>query len=104
MFFHGGDQPQEDMQEGPAEAARNGGDGMHHHEIHEDEAGGFHSVHTHPDGNEEHGDHASYDEAADDMDAKFGQGDDQPEEGGDPDSDFGDSEDIAGAYGRKACE
>jgi hypothetical protein len=38
------------------------GDGSHHHEIHEHESG-FHSKHTHPDGKEDHGDHASLEEA-----------------------------------------
>jgi hypothetical protein len=36
------------------DTAKDQGDGMHHHEIHEDEGGGFHSKHTHPDGRVEH--------------------------------------------------
>lgn len=75
------------------------GDGLHHHEIHEDEGGGYHSKHTHPDGHEEHADHATYEEARDHMDSKFGHG---SEEDGDRDGDDSDmdSEDVAGSYGR----
>lgn len=78
-----------------------GGDGMHHHEVHEDEGGGYHSKHTHPDGRVEHADHATYDEASDHMDRSFGHG---PEEE-DPDHD-GDmhADDAAGSYGRAACK
>lgn len=112
MFFHGVDQNEgSDMQEDSAEKSRNGnsdggdkgGDGLHHHEIHEDEGGGYHSVHTHPDGNEEHDDHASYEEARDKMDADFGKGDGAEDDSGDG-GDGGDmsTEDIAGSYGRQA--
>lgn len=78
------------------------GDGLHHHEIHQDEGGGFHSVHTAPDGAQDHADHADLDEAKSKMDQDFGGTDD----GGDSDAmnDGGDDDpdDIAGGYGR-AC-
>jgi hypothetical protein len=78
------------------------GDGRHHHEIHEDEGGGYHSKHTHPDGQVEHEDHATYQDAADDMNGKFGHG----EGDGDEDSEGEEMspDDIAGSYGRAACE
>lgn len=115
MKFHlgeGGYTDPKDMQEDPQEQMRNGetgsakGDGLHHHEIHEDEGGGFHSLHTHPDGHEDHADHASYDEAKDHMDEQFGHegdGDEKDDGMGDEGMDDGGGEDIAGAYGR-ACE
>jgi hypothetical protein len=101
------DQDPEDMSEIVAE--RSGGkeqmqgDGMHHHTIDEDEGGGYHSVHTHPNGHEDHDDHTTYEEARDKMDQDFGKGE------GDDDKDGGESSvgdmnasDIAGSYGRAA--
>lgn len=81
------------------------GDGLHHHTIDEDEGGGFHSKHTHPDGNEDHADHADYDEAKMKMDSDFGHGEDDGEPDGDEEMPMeeGNSDDVAGAYGRKAC-
>jgi hypothetical protein len=77
------------------------GDGLHHHEIHEDEGGGYRSVHTHPDGHKEASDHVTYDEAKDKMDQDFGHGDGAPEDDG-ADGDDMSTDDIAGSYGRKA--
>lgn len=78
-----------------------GGDGMHHHEIHEDEAGGYHSKHTHPDGRVEHADHADYEEAKDHMDRMHGHGEPDGDEGPDDSGEI-DTGDIAGSYGRAA--
>lgn len=82
-----------------------GGDGLHHHEINEDEGGGYHSVHTFPDGRKEPADHVDYDDAKSKMDDDFGcgemSGDDSGDDGAMPD-DSGDVSDIAGSYGRKA--
>lgn len=80
------------------------GDGLHHHEIHEDEGGGFHSKHTHPDGTEEHGDHATYEEATADQDAKFGKSpeEEEAEEGESFPSGAGDDDDMAESYERSA--
>lgn len=79
------------------------GDGRHHHEIHEDEGGGFHSKHTHPDGHEEHEDHATYDDAVNWQHERFGHEEPDGDEG-EPEDDGGeaavDGEDIAGTYGR----
>lgn len=93
----------EDQDVGRADFGKGGksqGDGLRHHEIHEDEAGGFHSKHTHPDGAVEHDDHATYDEARDHMDSKFDHEEPDGDEG-DGSSDM-DSDDIAGGYGRAA--
>lgn len=77
-----------------------GGDGLHHHEIHEDEGGGYHSKHTHPDGRVEHTDHADYEDARDHMDEMHGHAEpDENEDGHDGDMD---ADDIAGSYGRAA--
>jgi hypothetical protein len=103
----GGDNEAGD-QGGMPEAEQTQGDGLHHHEMHEDEGGGWHSMHTHPDGRQEPGDHTSYEEASDHMDAMCGQGGDDGEDAGDdgaPDDgemDDADSEpsDVAGSYGR----
>jgi len=79
------------------------GDGLHHHEIHQDEGGGFHSKHTHPDGRVEHADHASYSEARDHMDQMHGHESDaeaKDEEPGRKASDDFDADDMAGSYGR----
>jgi hypothetical protein len=114
MRFHlgtpgGGYSDGTDEQEDPKEAARNGeqkqeqGDGLHHHQIDQNEGGGFHSVHTHPDGHEDHADHTDYEEAKVKMDSDFGEG------GEDSDGDGGEmnvgEEDegggIAEAYGRR---
>jgi hypothetical protein len=79
------------------------GDGMHHHELHEDEGGGYHSKHTHPDGRVEHGEHADYDEARASMDAMHGHGEPDGDEGEDePGPDDMSMDDIAGSYGRAA--
>src|SRR5580700_9070056 len=87
------------------------GDGLHHHEIHEDEGGGFHSVHTFPDGHQDAADHVDYEEAKAKQDQDFGCGSDDAgggEDGGDDgDSSFADdgedsgmdSTNIAKAYG-----
>lgn len=87
-----------------------GGDGLHHHQIDEDEGGGYHSVHTNPDGTKEQADHVDYNEAKSAMDDAFGCGD--MSDGGDDDSsdaapsmaDSADMNDIAGSYGRKAAQ
>ena len=87
----------------PADSA-DAGDGLHHHEIHEDEGGGFHSKHVHPDGREEHEDHVSYDDAKDWQDERFGHGEPEGDEADSADDGSGgaDMNDIAGSYGRKA--
>jgi hypothetical protein len=88
------------------------GDGLHHHEIHEDEGGGFHSVHTFPDGHTDEADHVDYDEAKAKQDADFGCGSDDAgdgEDGGeDGNSSFADggedsSMDVAQTYANKAA-
>ncbi len=96
-----GDEQQDDAG-GEGGEAEPKGNGLHHHELHEDEGGGFHSKHTHPDGREEHADHATYEEARDHMDAMHGHA--EPD-GDEPDGDEGDDggpdvQDIAGSYGR----
>ncbi len=110
-YFHGVSEhlddappPDDGAPDSPAEAQ---GDGLHHHEMHEDEGGGWHSKHTFPDGREEHADHASYDEAKDHMDDACGQGGDSEgdseDSGADEGSDYGDDsepDDLAGSYGR----
>ncbi len=82
------------------------GDGLHHHAIDEDEGGGYHSKHTHPDGRVEHEDHTDYDEAKASMDEKFGHGEpdggDDMEDGMDDDDDGGG--DAASSYNRAACD
>lgn len=108
MFFHGAEQADQgppEMSQGP-EGQGNAGDGRHHHTIDEDEGGGYHSTHTHPDGHTDEQDHADYDDASDHMDQSFGHGEG---EGGDEEdhgevADFtgSEDEDIAGTYGRKA--
>lgn len=119
MKIPGYDQPppEAEMQgEGdPGAEDQSQGDGLHHHEIHEDEGGGFHSLHTFPDGRTDPGDHVDYDEAKSKMDSDFGCGpDDEDDEGGmddgggEDDSSFGgDGEDsgitnLAKSYGSKA--
>src|SRR5690242_1044083 len=57
------------------------GDGFHHHTIDENESG-FHSVHTHPDGREEHADHGTYEEAAAHQDRMMGHDDQGADDGG----------------------
>ena len=80
------------------------GDGLHHHEIHEDEAGGYQSLHTFPDGHTQPGDHVDYDEAKADMDQCFGCGDSQDDDKNDAGEKMGgmNDSDIAGSYGRSA--
>lgn len=106
MFFHGADQADSDIQDDSVVPNKNGGeskgDGLHHHEIHEDEGGGFHSKHTYPDGREEHDDHSSYDEARNSQDDKFGHAEPDGDEGQSGDAIEMSSDDIAGSYGRKA--
>jgi hypothetical protein len=115
-FFHGvTDQMDESGDGGRAMPEKNEkkaemkGDGLHHHEIHEDEGGGFHSKHTFPDGRVEHADHSTYAEARDHMDEMHGEekGEDAGEDGADDFSSGGeadgDADDMAGDYGRAAC-
>lgn len=116
-YFHmGHDQMQDDQTDetdkgGPMgeDGKADGGDGMHHHEIHENEGGGYTSKHTGPDGKVIQGDHATYEDAKADMDQACGQGGDD-EEGMDS-ADMGDDDgadmsaeddgnDVAGHYGR----
>jgi hypothetical protein len=89
-----------EMQDDSQDMGEQAGDGLHHHTIDEDEGGGFHSTHTNPDGTQEHADHASYQEASDAMDQCFGQGGEQDDAGEEPQDDFGDGQDIAGAYSK----
>lgn len=107
--------PDAEMQgEGDPGAEEQGqGDGLHHHEIHEDEGGGYHSLHTFPDGRKEPADHVDYEEAKAKQDAHFGcagedaeDGEDYSDEGDDPGF-GGDGEDsgmdnVAKSYGSKA--
>lgn len=109
MFFHGADQQEPEAQADgdPGLDDQQQGDGLHHHEIHEDEGGGFRSMHTHPDGRQEPGEHISYEEARDHMDAMHGQGgeaqDDNPDMPMDDRDDSPSGDDAASAY-RKSCE
>jgi hypothetical protein len=78
-----------------------GGDGYHHHEIHGHESG-FHSKHTHPDGREEHGDHATSEEAMQHAHEMFGHEDaGRDEEMGEPrehSEDADEGPDFSAAY------
>ena len=116
-FFHGvTDQLPDREEHGGHEAApmhdkgEAKGDGLHHHEIHEDEGGGFHSKHTAPDGKVTHADHATYAEAKDHMDAMHGESaqdekDEEPGREASDDLDVADGgDDIAGDYGRAGCK
>ncbi len=102
-FFHGANRGavgQDDDKAG--DEGKSKGDGLHHHEIHEDEGGAYHSVHTHPDGRKEHDEHATYEEAKSNMDAKFGHGEEESPDDGSGNEGGGDmdADDVAGAYGR----
>lgn len=105
MFFHGVDK-EEPRKGGDKDGGGSKGDGLHHHEIHEDEGGGYHSKHTDPEGNVEHGDHADMDDATEHMHQKFGHGepdaDDEDRDEDEGEDDGGDMslDDIAGSYGR----
>jgi hypothetical protein len=101
MFFHGVEKEAVDKKDGEG-GKETKGDGLHHHEIHEDEGGGYHSKHTHPDGREEHDDHATYDEAVDHMHQKFGHGGGDDGEEDNESGDGIDPDDMAGSYGRAA--
>lgn len=112
-FFHGvtdrlpddgGKQSAAGSDDNDAGESQARGDGLHHHELHEDEGGGFHSKHTHPDGKVEQADHSSYDDARDHMNAMHGECDgegDDAKAGASAEDDF-DSDDMAGSYGRAA--
>lgn len=102
-FFHMGhdmmnddqtDETDQGAAEGKGQDDGQGGDGFHHHQIDENEGGGYTSKHTGPDGKVTTGDHATYDDAKADMDQCCGQG------GGDDEED--DGNDVAGHYGRAA--
>ena len=117
-FFHGvtdrmndeGDMPKKSAAAGDGGAAdgASAGDGLHHHEMHEDEGGGYHSKHTHPDGRVEHADHASYGEAVSHMHEMHGHSDAESKDekpGRDPGDDFAGGGGMAENYGRAAdCE
>lgn len=80
------DDETEDQDVSSADFGKDGadkGDGLHHHELHEDEGGGYHSKHTHPDGKVEHADHATYEDARDHQDRMFGHGEDNAGDGSD---------------------
>ena len=108
--MQGGDQ----MQGDPNADQQSQGDGLHHHQIDQDEGGGFHSVHTFPDGHQEQADHVDYDEAKSKQDADFGCGPDDAgdgEDGGDDgDTSFADDgedsgmDNVAASYGNKASK
>jgi hypothetical protein len=86
------------------------GDGLHHHQIDEDEGGGYHSVHTFPDGRQDEADHVDYNEAKSKQDSDFGcvagDGDGDGATMTDDDPDLGDEGDaspnLAASYGQKA--
>jgi len=108
-FFHGADRAVDSGDDKAGKDSKSKGDGLHHHELHEDEGGGYHSVHTHPDGRKEHGDYATYEDGRDHMDEKFGHGEDREESADDGSGNEGggdmDADDIAGSYGRAgSCE
>lgn len=63
------------------------GDGKHHHEMTKHEDGSYTSKHTHPDGSQEHGEHADFHEAAGHMADKFEESDDGGEQEPDGDED-----------------
>lgn len=92
-------------EDAPSGQGKMAGDGMHHHEIHEDEGGGYHSMHTDPDGHVQHDDHVTYDDAKNKMDQDFGHGEPDGDEGDGGDNGGGDMDmsDIAGSYGRHAA-
>lgn len=86
------------------EGSGDGGDGKHHHTIHETDSG-YSSSHTDPDGSQEDADHADMDDAKAHMDAKFGgdQGSDEDEGSGTDDvSGMSDDcgPDLSGAYSK----
>lgn len=80
------------------------GDGFQHHQIDQNETG-FHSTHTDPDGNEEHADHASAEEAIQHAHKVFG-GQDEGRESDSTDEnmshgeDANDGPDFSGAYSK----
>ncbi len=108
MFAHGVGHidPERAPKHEPAAASGTSGkgDGLHHHEIHEDEGGGFRSKHTHPDGRVEHGEHGTYAEARGHMDQMHGHEEPDGDEDGTSAADDFDADDMAGSYGRAACE
>lgn len=87
---------------GEGDAGGGAGDGNHHHELHEDkESGMWHSTHTHPDGRVETGDHTSYSDAKDHMDAMHGETEDDEshdDHSGDDEPDGDEPEDLASMY------
>ena len=113
-YFHGvsdqlpDDNPSdEEMDPSMAEEAE--GDGLHHHEMHEDEMGGYNSTHTHPDGKKDEAHHDSYDEARDHMDAMHGEGDDDDDDDDEDNTEESEvvrddsmPDDMAGDYSRAA--
>lgn len=96
--------PHDQEQPGGDNGGDDAGDGMHHHELHgPDETGGYTSMHTHPDGRKEPGDHADYADAKEHMDRMHGEDHDGEEDDGhdgmsheEPDGD--EPEDIASMY------
>jgi hypothetical protein len=90
-----GREPDQDM---PVKDDENG-DGLHHHEISEQEDGSFHSVHTHPDGHKEEADHATYDEAKEHQDRLMGC-DGMSEDSDSEPAKMDEPEDMAGMYER----
>lgn len=72
-----------------------GGDGNHHHEIHDHGDGTMSSVHTNPDGSQDQQEHGSYDEAKASMDSAMGQGQGESSVQDEPASD---DQDMAGMY------
>lgn len=88
---------------GEGNTSGNPGDGFHHVELHENETG-WHSKHTSPDGQEDHADHGSYDEASEHIDRAMGHDDLGKEDGGDEpsqaDGDNDDQPDFSAAYSR----
>lgn len=105
-FFHGvTDREDEDRGRGEGSSresheSKQAGDGLHHHENHDDEGGGIHSKHTHPDGRVEHTDHASIEEAHQHEREMRGDEESRDEEPGRDGNDDFDADDMAGSYGR----
>jgi hypothetical protein len=92
-----------DVEAEDAGSAAAKGDGMHHHEIHEDEGGGYFSKHTHPDGRQENENSPTYEDAKRWQDERFGhgeQGDDAADDGNDDSGGDDSMSDMAESYNR----
>jgi hypothetical protein len=96
------DDPTMDDAPGAEGAQTEQGDGLHHHKIDQDEGGGYHSVHTFPDGQQAPDDHVDLKDATDAMQRAF-QSDGAEQDSGNEDMgdmpDCGMDGDIGAMYG-----